>query len=183
MPRRARTVGTALPHPLAGARGADGVGVYSPAMKLLATPLVIVLLAVSALAQTRNVDPSAVVDTLYRDHFAHEQNWETSLERNRAVFAPALLEKIDRVNRLQEATPDEIVGIDFNPFTNAQEEATGYRVTGTTREGKDAIVTVAVRFEATPVRVRVRLTPSGSGWLVANLLYDEGNLVAILDEL
>jgi hypothetical protein len=152
-------------------------------MKRLLTPLVLILLTVTALAQTRGADPAAIVDALYRDHFANQQIWDTSFERNRAVFAPSLLEKIDRANRLQEATPDEIVGIDFNPFTNAQEEATGYRVTGTARDGKDAVVTVVVNFESTPMRVRVRLAPSGDSWLVSNLHYDEGDLVAILDGL
>jgi hypothetical protein len=157
-----------------------------------AAALALLLTVATAAAQARGAapqkppaatDPAAVVTALYRDHFAHEQSWDETFKRNRAQFDPAFLALIDEVNRKQAATPDEIVGLDFDPLTNAQEEASEYQVKDLTREGDGAIVSVSVRHGTERRQVRVRLVPAGARWLVTNILYDEGDLVAILKDL
>ena len=47
----------------------------------------------------------------------------TGVLEARSRFAPALLALLDADDRAAAATPDEIVGLDFDPLTNAQEEA------------------------------------------------------------
>ena len=156
--------------------------VSSFARTALAAALVAVVTVLAA-AQAPGADPAAVVRALYRDHFAQRQRWDITFKRNRTKFTPELLALLDADERKQAATPDEVVGLDFDPITNAQDEATGYQITGTTHEGADAIVAVTVKFGRTDVsKVRVRLSPSGQTWRIANVLYDEGDLVTILKE-
>jgi hypothetical protein len=126
---------------------------------------------------------AAVVVALYRDHFAHEQNWTNTFERNKKLFAPALLELFDENDRLQAANPDEVVGLDFDPLTSSQELADSFRLGGTTHEGQEAVVTVAVAIGGESRNIRIRLVPAeASSWLVSNIIYDEGDLASILSE-
>jgi hypothetical protein len=128
-------------------------------------------------------DPASVVKALYKDHFAHEQRWDLTVKNHRDAFAPALLALIDEDDRRAAGNPDEIVGLDFNPITNMQEEATGYEVGAATKDGADAIVPVTVRIGSESQVIRVRLIQIDGAWRVANLHYSEGDLVGILKEL
>lgn len=146
--------------------------------------VILVATATAGAAPKRPSDPAAVVTALYRYHFAHKLRWDLTLKNNRAAFDPALLALLDEADRKQAATPDEIVGLDFDPIVDAQDTPNGYRVGRTTREGADAIVTVAIRFGTEHYDVRVRLAPSGGTWRITNLLYrQEGDLVSILKEI
>jgi hypothetical protein len=127
--------------------------------------------------------PEAFVTAFYRAHFAHKQRFDLTVKRERAKFAPELLALLDEDAKRSAANPDEIVGLDFDPFINAQEEATRFKLSGTTREGADAIVAVSLYFGSEARPVRVRLTPSGASWRISNFVYDEGDLVSILKEL
>ncbi|HET7463302.1 MAG TPA: DUF3828 domain-containing protein [Longimicrobium sp.] len=128
-------------------------------------------------------DPAAVVDSLYRDHFAHEQNWDATYQRQRARFAPDLAALLDADTRAAAANADEIVGLDFDPLTYAQDTMTGYELAPATREGSDAIVPVTVRQDSARTALRVRLARVGTGWRVSNIHYPEGDLAAILRQL
>ncbi|HSU17207.1 DUF3828 domain-containing protein [Longimicrobium sp.] len=128
-------------------------------------------------------DPTAVVTTLYRDHFAHEQNWDRTYKRQRALFAPDLAALIDADIRAAEANADEIVGLDFDPLTNAQDEMTAFQVGPATRGGASATVGVVVRQDSARTNLRVRLARSDAGWRVTNIHYPEGDLVSILRQL
>jgi hypothetical protein len=128
-------------------------------------------------------DPAAVVDSLYRDHFAHEQNWDATYRRQHARFAPALAALLDADTRAAAANADEIVGLDFDPLTWAQDTMTGFEVAPATREGADAIVPVTLRQDGARTSLRVRLTRSDAGWRVSNLHYPQDDLVSILRQL
>lgn len=152
--------------------------------------LVLALAATASPSQTGNsqkaskaTSPEAVVRALYQDHFAHDQNWEETYKRQRQRFAPELCALLDEDKRAAAAAPDEIVGLDFNPFTYAQEEATAFRIASTKRDGANAIVSVALGEGDLVTEVRIRLAPSGSDWLVTNILYEEDDLASILREL
>jgi hypothetical protein len=124
----------------------------------------------------------AFVTAFYRGHFARRQRWDLTFARERAKFAPDLLALLDADARKQAATPDEVVGLDFDPVINAQEEATRYKVSGVERDGDASIVTVSVYFGTEHRTVRVRLEPFGTSWRIANFLYEEGDLISILKE-
>jgi hypothetical protein len=56
-----------------------------------------------------------------------------------------------------------------------------YSVETPTLDGTDTIVPVRVVIGPETRTVRVRLTPNGASWRIANVLYDEGpDLLAIL---
>lgn len=152
-------------------------------MALFRAACVALVAAVAASPARAAEKPEAVVEALYRDHFAQDQIWTATLERNRARFAPELLALVDEIERKAAANPGELVGLDFNPLTNAQEEADGFEVKGASPDGASTIVSVVIRFGGEPMMVRLRLTPSGETWRIANILYDEYDLVSILQDL
>ena len=162
----------------------------------LATLAIVALLAVSlatpVAAQSRKgvrphtkaaPGPEAIVATLYRDHFKLKQEWGATLASPRDRFAPELLALIDESERLQAATPDEVVGLDFNPLTDSQDAATKYEVANVSRDGADTIVTVEVKLGPDRRDVRVRLVGAGDSWRIANVHYQETDLVTILREI
>jgi len=140
----------------------------------------------AAFAQTKSAPkkktstPDAVVRALYKDHFSHKQRSDLTIKRNRLVFTPELRRLLDEDARKSAAHPDEIVGLDFDIFTNAQEEAIGYEVGQPIYQQTEAVVPVAVKFGPEPNTLRVHLGLVGGRWLVSNIAYDESDLVTIL---
>ncbi len=144
--------------------------------------LMLVALVGAAEARPKPMTPEAFVTALYKDHFAHKQRWDLTLKTYHAKLAPELAGLLDESDRKQAANPDEVVGIDFNPMTDSQEEAQSFKLTGTTHEGADAIVAVTVKIYTETRTIRVRLTPDGDSWRIANLLYADGDLIKYLKE-
>lgn len=145
------------------------------------------MLAVAALVQgcraAATPAPShatAVVDSLYRDHFGHEQSWAETYRRQRALFAPELAALLDADDRAAAANADEVVGLDFDPLTDAQEMMTRFRVAPILHEGARATVGVELLLDTTRTNVRVDLSRSGARWRITNLRYQHGNLVSLL---
>lgn len=159
----------------------------SSALRIVGAALLVALaLAMPAAAQKKRApkpaDPAAVVRTLYSYHFKHKFDWTGTLAHNRELFAPDLLKLLDEVDRAQAANPDEIVGLDFDPLVDAQEEAQTYRITGTKREGDEAIVTVTANIYGSPRTMRLRLAQFDGAWRITNINYAEYDLVTILKE-
>lgn len=150
--------------------------------RLAAFVLALSPLSIPAAAQAQR-DPAAVVTALYRDHFAHQQNWDGTFRRQRALFAPALQAMLDADTRAAAANPGEIVGLDFDPLTNAQDTMDGFVVGAATRSGATAVVSVTVRQGTARTRMRVRLARVGTAWRITNVVYPEGDLVSILRQL
>ncbi len=126
-------------------------------------------------------DPAAVVDTIYRDFFAHGQVEEGTFKRHRAQFSPELRALWEADRRESVALEGEgVTGLDVDPFTDMQDYVQGCSIGTATREGNDALVPVTVG----PVKIQVRLTQSNDTWLITNFDYGGGdNLVKTLKEL
>ncbi len=142
-----------------------------------------VMAGCGARADATQPDPAAVVRTLYQDHFAHQQNWTGTYGRQHALFAPELAAMLDADDSASAAKQNEVVGLDFDPLTYAQEEMTGFDVGAATRDGDDSLVPVVMRQDTFRTNLRVRLSRSDAGWRVKNIHYPEGDLVAILQQL
>ncbi|HQR39075.1 MAG TPA: DUF3828 domain-containing protein [Blastocatellia bacterium] len=146
--------------------------------------VVVLALAVAAVvspaAQGAAATPKQMVTTLYQYHFAHKQRWDLTFKRYRSYFSKDLLALFDDNDKRQAASPDEVVGLDFDPITDSQEEASGYAVTGVTSDGASAVVTVRVRTGTEHRDVRVQFGKEGAAWKITNVLYDEENLATIL---
>ena len=136
-----------------------------------------------ATAKPASPDAAAVVTALYRDHFAHEQNWEATYRRQRALFAPELAALLDADGHAAAANADEVVGLDFDPLTDAQDGMTAFQVAPVTLEGRAAVVPVMLRLDTARSEVRIRLARSGDAWRVANIHYPHGDLVSLLHRL
>jgi hypothetical protein len=127
--------------------------------------------------------PAAVVEAVYHGHFAHHQRFDETLKRERARFAAPLLALLDADGRAAAANPDEVVGLDFDPLTNGQEEATAYTVGKATIDGAAATVPVLLRFGSERTNVTVHLAQAGGRWVVANVVSSESDLVKVLKDL
>jgi len=152
----------------------------------IAAGLLLVAAAVTqgcAAAKPAPPDAGAVVNALYRDHFADQQNWERTYQRRRARFAPGLRALLDADARAAAANADEVVGLDFDPLTDAQEEMTSFQVAPATLQGENATVGVVLLLDTARTNVRVQLARSNGEWQVANLQYSHGDLVSLLHRL
>ena len=134
-------------------------------------------------AKPASPEAAAVVTTLYQDHFAHEQNWAETYRRQRALFAPQLAALLEADDSAAAANPDEVVGLDFDPLTDAQESMTAFEVGASTGDASGTVVPVALRLDSARSEVRVRLVQSGREWRVANVTYPHGDLVTLLRQL
>lgn len=127
--------------------------------------------------------PADVVKDVYTGHFAHQQRWDLTARQARSRFAPALLALLDADDRAAAANPDEIVGLDFDPLTNAQEEAEAWTAGAAQVTGAGASVPVELRTGTQTTRITVRLVSHGQQWQIADLDYGETTLVKTLEQL
>ncbi len=127
--------------------------------------------------------PADVVRDVYTRHFAHHQRWDLTAKQARSRFAPDLLALLDADDRAATATPDEIVGLDFDPLTNAQEEAGAWSAGAARVTGASAWVPVELRSGTQTMRITVRLVARGQQWQIADLDYGETTLVKTLERL
>ena len=134
-------------------------------------------------AKPASPDATAVVDALYQDHFAHEQNWTGTYQRQRALFAPELAALLDADDRAAAANADEVVGLDFDPLTDSQEGMTRFQVAPVMHEGNRATVGVLLLLDTARTNVRLDLTRSGTRWRVTNIRYRHGDLASLLRRL
>jgi len=137
----------------------------------------------TAAARDARPGPAAVVRTLYQHHFGAGQNWEETYRTQRALFAPGLAALLDADDSASAANRDEVVGLDFDPLTWAQDSMTAFEVLPATRDGADAIVPVVVRQDTAKRTLRLRLGASANAWRVKNIHYPEGDLATLLRQL
>jgi hypothetical protein len=152
-----------------------------------AAALVLVLVLASAAhgaAAAQQPGPAAVVATLYRDHFARKQEWKETYRRHRALFAPALAALIDADQRAT-ANADEIVGLDFDPLTAAQDVMERFEVGAAHVDRAEADVPVTIGVEESRYVVHVKMARSPAGWRITDIRYpaEQGDLVGILRQL
>ena len=147
--------------------------------------LVLMVLAGGAMAgQKKAVGPEDAVKQLYGDHFKNKQRFDVTFKQHRALFAKELLALVDKADAKQAANPNEVVGLDFDPIINAQEEASSYEIKPKVQEAANVVVPVTVNFGKEAINVKVRLAEGPAGtWTISNLIYEKGDLLAILKSL
>src|SRR5579862_6039948 len=99
----------------------------------------------SAPAESPKEASVAVVKALYKAHFANKQRFDVTFKQQRSHFTKALCSLMDVVDAKAAANPNEVVGLDFDPIINAQEEANSYEVGAAKAEGKGFLVPASVR--------------------------------------
>src|SRR5207244_1798701 len=84
--------------------------------------------------------------------------------------------------------PDEVVGLDFDPFLATQDPCERYEVGAATRKGKDFLVEIhgvcAGKKHDKP-DVIAELVPKGNSWVFANFRYptERSDLLKVLKSL
>lgn len=143
--------------------------------------------AARAAAVPGTVDSArAAVDQRYRQHFASGQGFSIdTLRARKAWFTPQLYQLMVA----DMSSTGEVGYIDFDPFTDAQDDAASYAV-GTARLTHDTVlVEVAVTFPPAvgngheQRHITLAMLPALGGWKIANFMSPDRDLAADLTRL
>ena len=116
-----------------------------------------------------------------------EDSSNVAIAKRGALFDPPLLKALKADAEAQAKTPDDLVGLDFDPFLAAQDPDDKYIVGGVTE--KDGLYLVDVYGVRTGKRgakpsVVAALKPTKDTFVFTNFLYGaDGDLVAVLKQL
>lgn len=124
-----------------------------------------------------------------------EYSFERALEDKKDSFSPELLSMLKRDAEASAKSPGEIVGLDFDPFLNAQDIADQYVVGDVLNNGKSYLVDVYAvwkdKKETQPSVVPELICTNGQ-WRFINFYYshpdkpsnpDDDNLIGVLKSL
>jgi len=113
--------------------------------------------------------PRAAVHDFYTYHFAHDMAFTAEgVEQRAAWLAPDLL-ALCRIYFAHPPPPDEAPMIDGDPFTDSQEYPTSFEVHRERTVGPFARVSVTFVGPSFRRIVEVRLTRTGSSWLITDV--------------
>jgi hypothetical protein len=124
-------------------------------------------------------DAIAAVGQRYQAHFASGQGFSVdTLRARQAWFTPQLYQLM----LADMSSTGEIGYIDFDPFTDGQDDAASYTV-GTARRAHDTVfVEVAIAFPGAvgngheQHRVTLAMLRARAGWQIANFVYPDRDL-------
>ena len=138
--------------------------------------LLLLVMPVSVLgADNAQQTPRASVQQLFADHFKNDMGFtRDTVARKRNWLTPGLNQEIDTYFR-QPFPADEPPPINGDPFTNTQEYPTTFQVGEAVMDGVRANVPVVMTIGATRRTVRAQVVRQGSGWLVDDLIYEDGS--------
>ncbi|MBX7134525.1 MAG: YbjP/YqhG family protein [Fimbriimonadaceae bacterium] len=113
-----------------------------------------------------------------------------ALKKKTANFSKELVLRLNEDYQAAAKSPDEIVGLDFDPVLNSQDFADKYVATKVTKKGSRFLVEVFATYggkrESKPA-VIPELQHVGSRWVFTNFLYKDGpktdDLLSILKKL
>ena len=105
-----------------------------------------------------------------------------------ALFAPDLVRALTADGEAQAQNPNEVVGLDGDPFLDAQDFCERYDVGAARRDGTDILVDVYARCSGDTTsapRIAARVRKNGQGWTFINFQYPQrsSDLLKDLDEL
>ena len=116
--------------------------------------------------------------------------WYRAMGERKATFSPTLLTALQSDSATQSRSPNEIDGLDFDPFLNGQDLCEKYELGAVTQQADKYLVEVygvcAGQKHSTPdVFAQVTQAPDSS-WMFVNFLYStkEGDdLLSVLSRL
>ena len=137
--------------------------------------LLFLFVPASAFAADAHQTPRATVQQLFADHFMHDMGFTTaSVARKRNWLTPGLNQEIGAYFR-RPMPKDEPPVIDGDPFTNTQEYPSAFQVGEPVMDAGKANVPVVMTIGPTRRTVRAQVVRQGSGWLVDDLIYEDGS--------
>jgi Protein of unknown function (DUF3828) len=128
----------------------------------------------------------AAVDQRYHQHFASRQGFSVdTLRARKAWFTPQLYQLM----LADMSSTGEIGYIDFDPFTDAQDDAATYTVGAAHPAHDTVLVEVAVTFPPAvgngheQQHITLAMLPTLGGWKIANFMSSDRDLAADLARL
>ncbi len=116
-----------------------------------------------------------------------EDSSNVAIAKRGALFDPPLLKALKEDAEAARKSPDDIVGLDFDPFLNAQDPDDKYVVGAVTeKDGLYLVNVVGVRKgkREKDVSVVAEVRPEKDGFVFVNFGYGaDGDLVAVLKQL
>ncbi|AHG92644.1 hypothetical protein J421_5109 (plasmid) [Gemmatirosa kalamazoonensis] len=114
--------------------------------------------------------------------------WMRAIHERRTLFAPAIVAALRRDSVASARSPDEVVGLDGDPFLNAQDPCEHYVVRRARRAGDRFLVDVVGEggcARHTRADVVVEVMRGASGWRLENFRYPDPptDLLAMLRRL
>ena len=153
---------------------------------------VVVVLACSKPAQAPTSTDAAVTSAVaftqafYDWYRLHDDRMATALVQKAAVFDPTLLSALRADIAAQAKNPSEIVGLDWDPFTNGQDPCNPYQVTDASRHGDTVVVAISGYCPDAAPRSRpdviARLRSKDSTWVFVDFR-DPADSVSLLGHL
>jgi hypothetical protein len=117
---------------------------------------------------------------------SHKDVMEVAMREKRSSFSPELLKASQEDVAAAHKDPGEIVGLDFDPILNSQEEPERYVVGEVHVKGDHYLVDVFDFLEgkknAKPWVVPELVSKNGQ-WIFSNFHYEKENLVSVLEQL
>lgn len=165
---------------------------HSARLQTAASVVVISVEAPHWPATAQTPDPSAdsaraFVQRFY-DWYLPGENMNSAIRDRRSAFAPRLYQALKRDRDAQAKEPGDIVGLDFDPFTNSQDPCEHYGARGANRKGHGYEVEVVAKcggkWNARPSAVAL-VERQGGKWVFANFIYadPDNDLLTILARL
>jgi hypothetical protein len=112
---------------------------------------------------------------------------ETALDARADSFDTTLLEALRRNLAAQKSSPEEVVGLDFDPFLNSQDSAEQYNVGEISNKNDRYFVTVYATGSAEKLKtpaVTAELQRKGDNWIFVDFHYgEESDLMSELKQL
>ena len=112
--------------------------------------------------------------------------WEVAIKHRGQFFDGPLKAALNEDALAQARSPDEIVGLDTDPFVNSQDPVAHYAVAGTTSQKSGVLVHVKSWGEKPSDRgpaVDVELVCKDHSWKFTNFRYERDNLISLLARL
>ncbi len=118
----------------------------------------------------------------------------TALKTRKDSFDPPLIKKLEEDEAASAKSPDEIVGLDFDPFMNAQDVPESYTTGKVARKGQSYLVEVYGKWTGDNSKnrkpdVRPELVYRNNHFVFVNFLYPpsdipvNADLISVLNEL
>jgi hypothetical protein len=120
-------------------------------------------------------DPArAFVQTFYDWYVKGSIDSDAALKKKPAYFSPELTKALEADEAAAARSPDEVVGLDFDPFLNAQDICSPYKV-GAVKQVGDAyeVEVLGSCADTKPGQpdVIARLVRHGASWMFVDFIY------------
>ncbi len=111
--------------------------------------------------------------------------YPTTLKTKSAWFSPMLLQALKQDYAASQANPNEVVGLDFDPFLNSQDPSPKFKVTGAKVQGTRCSAEVhGITDRVNNEEVHPELNFVNGAWQFANFRYEQGSdLMSVLKSL